>query len=57
MCIGEKTFEWVYKNRKEFVDFTLMEMENPSGLFKKWQLYCQHQKKMEDKKINDRVPE
>ena len=39
MCIGGKTFQWVYSNRQEFVDFTLHEMDNPSGLFKKWKQY------------------
>ena len=50
MCIGEKSFSWVYENREEFVDFTLTEMHKPTGLFLKWQQYCQARKKSEDKK-------
>ena len=37
--IGGKTFAWVRQNRQEWVDFSLNEMENPSGFFKKWQDY------------------
>jgi hypothetical protein len=40
MDIGEKTFAWVYENRKEFVDFTLTDMTKPSGIFAVWQNYC-----------------
>ena len=43
MCIGLKTFKWVYANRKEFVDFTINEMDKPSGLFLQWQIYCNKQ--------------
>ena len=35
-----KTFLWVYNNRREFVDFTLKEMIDPTGFFKTWQTYC-----------------
>ena len=41
--IGDRSFKWVFDNRKEFVDFTLTEMEVPSGLFLKWQDYCKQQ--------------
>ena len=37
--IGGKTFNWVRKNREEWCDFTLNEMENPTGLFAKWKTY------------------
>ena len=38
--IGERSFEWVWTNKKEFVDFTLTEMTQTTGLFKDWQNYC-----------------
>ena len=38
--IGGKSFEWVFINKKEFVDFCVEEMEKPTGLFKKFQDYC-----------------
>ena len=38
--IGQKTFLWVWQNRKEFVDFTLKDMKEATGLFKKWVDYC-----------------
>jgi len=50
MCIGEKTFEWVYVNRKVFVEFTVNEMEKPTGLFKKWKRYCKERLKIEQEK-------
>ena len=40
-----KSFEWVYNNKKEFVDFTLNEMGSPTGLFKVWKIYCQEKYK------------
>ena len=40
MCIGGKSFEWVYENRAEFVDFTINEMENPTKMFLTWYNYC-----------------
>ena len=48
MCIGLKSFKWVFLNRKEFVDFTLNEMENPTGLFLQWKRYCKEQIKFEN---------
>ena len=45
MCIGDKSFKWVFENRKEFVDFTLTEMMEPTGLLARWQTYCKEQKK------------
>ena len=38
--IGEKTFEWVFKNREEFVSFTIQEMLKPTGLYLEWKEYC-----------------
>ena len=40
MDIGDRTFAWVYDNRKEFVEFTLG-MSKTTGLFKSWFQYCQ----------------
>ena len=40
MCIGGRSFEWVYANRAEFVKFTVDKMDSPSGLFKQWKNYC-----------------
>ena len=40
MCIGGRKFSWVFRYRKEFVEFTLNSMDNPTGLFKRWKLYC-----------------
>ena len=40
-----KTFQWVYTNKKEFVDFTLTEMGSPTGMFKVWKEYCQKKNK------------
>ena len=40
MDIGGMLFSDVYKNKTEFVDFTLNEMDKPTGLFTKWRDYC-----------------
>ena len=45
--IGGRTFEQVFKSHKEFVDFTLTEMEQPTKLFKRWQDFCK--RKMNEK--------
>ena len=37
--IGDQTFAWVAENRPEWVDFTLHEMDEPSGLFLLWKTY------------------
>lgn len=47
MCIGGRTFAWVFRYRKEFVEFTLNSMDNPTGLFKRWKVYCLKQSKNE----------
>ena len=39
MCIGGKSFAWVYENRKEFVEFTVEKMDKPTKLFLKWKKY------------------
>ena len=38
--IGLISFKDLYDRKKEFVDFTLKDMENPSGLFLKWKQFC-----------------
>ena len=48
MNVAGKTFRWTYLNRKEFVDFTLRDMREPTGLFQIWKAYCKAQKKFED---------
>ena len=50
MDISNRTFSWVYENRKEFVEFTLEKMDNASGMFLQWQNYCQQQIKDADRK-------
>ena len=51
MDIGGKTFEWVFINRAEFVDFTLTEMKSPTKMFLRWKNYC-----LLKSKPNDRTP-
>ena len=45
--LGGKTFQWIYNNKTEYVDFTLTDMVSPTGVFLEWQKYCQrkHKKK------------
>ena len=43
MCIGGRSFAWVFANREEFVKFTVDKMDSPSGLFKQWKDYCLEQ--------------
>ena len=38
--IGGKNFLWVFQNKPEYVDFTIHEMKDPSGLHKLWKNYC-----------------
>jgi len=38
--IGNKSFEWVFENKKDYVDFTVREMKNPTKFYKKWKDYC-----------------
>ena len=37
--IGNKTFTWVFENKKEFVEFIIL-VSNPTGLFLSFQKYC-----------------
>ena len=37
--IGGQTFEWVREDKPDWVDFTLNEMKNPSGLFLVWKTF------------------
>ena len=48
--IGNKTFLWVKNNKADWVDFTLKEMDNPTGLFLQWKEYLQNNKDAESKK-------
>ena len=50
MCIGGRTFSWVYDNRKEFVEFTLEKMDKPTKMFKLWKTYCLKQNRNVQKK-------
>ena len=47
MNIGDKSFEWVFENKKEFVNFTIKTMCNATGLFAEWQEYCLKYYKLE----------
>ena len=40
--IGGMDFESVFRKKKEFVDFTLNEMQKPKGLFKEWKSFCKN---------------
>ena len=46
--LKNKTFLEVYNTKKEWVDFTLTEMQKPSGLFKTWRDYCLNKNKVEN---------
>ena len=41
MDIGGLTFDEVYERKKEFVEFTLTSMTKCSGMFKRWQQFCE----------------
>ena len=43
--IGGLTFQQTWDTRKEWVDFTLTEMKEPSGMFKEWKDFCLEKKK------------
>ena len=38
MDIGEQTFEWVYENREQWVEFS-SKWETATGIFQAWYLY------------------
>ena len=43
--IGGMTFQQTWDARKEWVEFTLTEMKEPSGMFKEWKDFCIEKKK------------
>ena len=45
MDIGGLTFDEVYERKKEFVEFTLTSMTKCSGMFKRWQQFCEQKEK------------
>ena len=51
--IGNRSFEWVYANKTEFVEHTMVHMRNPTGLFKKWYEYCKMRSERKKKKIKN----
>ena len=38
--IGEKSFEYVFQHKPDYVQFTIDEMKKCTGLFLEWQNYC-----------------
>ena len=48
--IGGKTFQWVWENRKVFVDFCLTDMECATGMFKEFQEFCKKKGEVSQKK-------
>ena len=38
--LGGKTFLEVFREKSEWVDFTMREMEDADGIFKVWKNYC-----------------
>lgn len=49
--IGQKSFEWVFDNKKTFIQFTLKDMDNVSGFFKTWKDYVIRKTKPKHDKI------
>ena len=45
--IGNQTFVWVAEHKPEWVDFTLNEMNDPSGLFLLWKTFLLKRKDAE----------
>ena len=45
--IGGMTFQQTFEQRPEWVDFTLTEMKNPSGMFADWKDFCVQKKKQD----------
>jgi len=43
--IGGKNFEWTWKNKKDWCEFTETEMSKPSGLFLKWKNFVEFKNK------------
>ena len=40
MNIGGRSYKWVFDNKKEWVEFTVNKMTEPTGTFKVWKDYC-----------------
>ena len=38
--VGDRSFDWVFCNKKDFVRHTINEMRRPTGLFLDWKNYC-----------------
>lgn len=38
--IGEQTFISVFNSKPDYVQFTIDDMKDPTGLFKQWKDYC-----------------
>ena len=55
MDIGEKTFDWVYENRTEWVDFS-SKWETATGIFQAWYLYVKLRMSI-DKNKDDKPPD
>ena len=55
MDIGEKTFDWVYENRAEWVDFS-SKWETATGIFQAWYLYVKLRMSI-DKNKDDKSPD
>ena len=52
--IGGLTFQQTWDQRPEWVDFTLTEMKDPSGMFKEWKSFCVEKKKQDDRNAKER---
>jgi hypothetical protein len=46
--IGGREFQWVWKHKKEFCDFTLTEMMECTDFFLVWKNYCLRKQVKED---------
>ena len=44
--IGEKTFEYVFQHKPDYVQFTINDMKKCTGLFLEWQNYCKEKVKL-----------
>ena len=53
--IGGKTFEWVREHKPDWVDFTINEMNDPSGLFKKWKTYLINRQHADKKLVSEQT--
>ena len=38
--IGGQSFQYVFKNKSDWVDFTVKGMQNATGFFAVWKSYC-----------------